>query len=72
MYTNETLQIFGGDIEKSNMFDLLGHDPYQDPNTNYTILHDELMKLKEETSLSASKSFINISTMVINGLRRDI
>ena len=72
MYTNETLQNFRNDIEKSNIFDLLGHDPYQDPNTNYNILHDELMKLKEKTSLSASKSSINISTMVINGLRRDI
>ena len=32
----------------SNIFDLLGHDPYQDPNTNYNKLHDKLMKLKDK------------------------
>ena len=47
VYTNEALQNFRGDIEKSNIFDHLGHDPYQDPNTNYNILHDKLMKLKK-------------------------
>ena len=31
----------------SYIFDLLGHDPYQDPDTNYNILHDKLMKLED-------------------------
>ena len=48
MYTSEVLQNFRSDIENSNIFDLLGHDPYQDPNTNYNILHNKLMKLKEK------------------------
>ena len=48
VYTNEALQNFRSDIEKSNIFDLLGHDPYQDPNTNYNKLHDKLMKLKDK------------------------
>ena len=70
VHTNKALQNFRSDIEKSNIFDLLGHDPYQDPNTNYNILHDKLMKLKEKTSLYALKSSINIGTRAINGLRR--
>ena len=48
VYTNEALQNFRSDIEKSDIFDLLGHDPYQDPNTNYNKLHDKLMKLKDK------------------------
>ena len=48
MYTNEALQNFRSDIEKSNIFDLLGHDPYQDPNTNNNKLNDKLMKLKDK------------------------
>ena len=62
VYTSEALQNFRSNIEKSNIFDLLGHAPYQDPNTNHSILHDKLMKLKEKNSLSALKSSININT----------
>ena len=53
--TNEALQHFRSDIEKSNIFDLLDHDPYQDPNTNYNILHDKLTKLKEKTPYPLQK-----------------
>ena len=57
MYTNEALQNFRNDIEKSNIFDLLGQDPYQDPNTNYNKLHNKLMKLKEKNLHIRFKKF---------------
>ena len=47
VYTSEARQNFRSNIEKSNILDLLGHYPYQDPNTNHSILHDKRMKLKK-------------------------
>ena len=35
------------DIEKSNISDFFIHDPYRNPNTDYNILRDKLMKLKK-------------------------
>ena len=41
VHTIEALHNFQSDIEKSNIFDRLGHDLYQDLNTNYNVLHDK-------------------------------
>ena len=48
-------KISGAILQKSDILDLLGHDPYQDPHTNYNILHDKLMKLKEKKPIHFKK-----------------
>ena len=44
---------------KHSKIDPLGHDPYQNPNMNYSILHDKLMKRKEKNFPICFEKFDN-------------
>ena len=57
------------DIRESSIISQLDRNPYCDPNVNFNVLHNHLVKLKDKHMPFKLVNSNNIDTKVVNGLQ---